>query len=401
MRLRTKKLGDKFRNLVATYWQPGLFYGLLIIFFGLLFWFKLGSLVGGYSPAETQALESSLSLRYIFDHPLNAPFGIMAYLIGLVYTGDQPLFPLRAASTIFALLTLTTFYWLVRHWHGERSAILGTILFGCSAWFLHTARLGTPDVLLFLLLALASGSVWLKHTDNRLVLIAGFGLAAALLYVPGMVGFLVLGALWQTKTLLRLFKKHPWFMSLGSLGMLALISPLAWTIYKTPETARALAGLPADAWPQIMEVLNRLAHIPYNLLLRGPADPGHWLGRVPILDAFSVVMLILGAYLYIRHWRLTRSKTVLAALALGTLLVGLAGTVGLSILMPFIYILVAAGIGFMLDRWHQVFPRNIIAQAIAVGLISIAVIAASWHGLRHYFVAWPSAPETKQIFIIK
>jgi hypothetical protein len=274
-------------------------------------------------------------------------------------------------------------------------------LFGCSAWLLHTARLGTPDILLFLLLALASGSVWLKHTDNRVVLLAGFGLAAALLYIPGLVWFLVLGALWQVKTIFRLFKKHPLFMGLGSLGMLALISPLAWALYKAPETLKVLAGLPGEAWPKVLDVLNNLAHVPYNLVLRGPADPEHWLGRVPILDAFCVVMFVLGAYLYWKHWRLTRSKTVGAALVLGVVLVSLGGPVTLSILLPFLYILIAAGIGFMLDRWQLVFPRNIIAQALAVSFISVAVILASWYGLRHYFVAWPSVQETKQIFVVK
>ena len=92
---------------------------------------------------------------------------------------------------------------------------------------------------------------------------------------------------------------------------------------------------------------------------------------------------------------------VAVALIVGSILVSLGGAVSISILMPFIYVLVAAGIGLLLDRWQKVFPRNVIAQAVGVGLVSLAVIAVSWYGLRHYFVAWPNAPATKQVFTIE
>lgn len=367
----------------------------------MLLWFRLGTLVGGYSPNELSTLQASDGLRLILDNPVNAPFSITAYFLGLIHIGEQVIFPLRLAAGFFGLLTLTTFYWLVRHWHGERSAILGTIVFGCSAWFLHTVRLGSPDVLLFLLLALAATSVWLKRTDNRLVLLVGFGVTAALLYIPGMIWVLIAGVAWQGKTIYRLFKQHLALMCLGTVGLLALISPLAWAIYNAPQTAKIIAGLPAEGWPRLAEVAERLAQVPYSLVAHGPANAEIWLGRLPILDAFSVVMFILGAYLYIRHFRLVRSKMVGTALVVGTVLIGLGGAVSLSVLMPFVYIVIAAGIGFMLDRWQKIFPRNVIAQSVSVALISIAVIAASWYGLRHYFVAWPNAPATKQVFTIK
>lgn len=401
MRLRTKKIREKFRNLVATYWQPTVFYGMLIVFFGLLLWFKLGSLVGGYSPAEVQAVKDSLSLQYILNHPLNAPFAILTHFAGLVYWGNDALLPARAVASFLGLVTLTTFYWLVRHWHGERSAILGTIVFGCSAWFLHTARLGTPDVLLFLPLAFIAGGAWVKHTGNRVLLLAGFGLAATLLYVPGMIWLLLAATLWQLKGILRLFKSHPILMAAGSVVLLALVAPLAWVIYKTPEMAKTLVGLPAQGWPQILDVAEKLAHVPYNLFIRGPLNPEHWLGRLPVLEAFSIVMFLFGLYLYVKHWRLLRSKMIGTALIIGTLAIGLGGAVSLSILIPFIYLLVAAGIGFMLEAWQKVFPRNTIAQGVAVCFISLAVIASSWYGLRHYFVAWPNNTDTKQVFVEK
>jgi hypothetical protein len=112
-------------------------------------------------------------------------------------------------------------------------------------------------------------------------------------------------------------------------------------------------------------------------------------------------MLALGAYMYVRHWRLVRSKMVGTLLIVGSILIALGGQVNRSVLISFIYLLIAAGIGLFLDRWLKVFPRNTIAQGVSVGLVSLAVIAASWYGLRHYFVAWPNAPDTKQVFTIR
>jgi hypothetical protein len=201
-----KNYQEKLRNLTATYWQPALYYGVLMVLFGLLLWFRLGSLTGGYSAEEAAALQAGSSLSQIFENPLNAPFTLLTYLFSLIFTGEQALLSVRAAATVIGLLTLTAFYWLVRHWHGERTAVLGTVVFGSSAWFLHTARLGTPDVALFLLLVLVAGSVWFKKTDYYAILFAGFILTAALLYVPGMIWPVLFVTLWQAKTILRFAK---------------------------------------------------------------------------------------------------------------------------------------------------------------------------------------------------
>lgn len=387
---------QQFRNFLATYWQPALLYGLLIAGCGGLLWWKLGSLVGGYSPSEAIALQASTNWRHIFENPINAPFTLVAH--ALQYLGEHSLFLMRATATIFGLATLTVFYWLVRHWHGERAAIFGTILFGCSAWFLHTARLGTPDVALFGLLALAAGTVWIKRTDNRFVLFLLFLFAAGLLYVPGMIWFIALGVIWQWKAIDRIFRRHLGVVTLGAFGLLAVLAPLGRAIYKSPETAKVIAGLPAHGWPQPFEVLQRLADIPLALFIRSPLQPEHWLARLPVLDFFCMVMFGLGLWVFIKNFRLIRTHLMVVALIVGTVLISLGGLVSLSMIIPFVYVAVAAGVGFLLDRWYAVFPRNVIAQGVGIGLVTLAVVVSCWYGLRHYFIAWPAAPATQPIF---
>ena len=388
----------QLRKLWLAYWRPTLFYGALLLIFMSVAWLRLGTLTGGYSADEVATLGASSSFRTIIEQPLNAPFLLLGRLLLLL--GNESAFWMRAAAALLGLCTLTVFYWLVRHWHGERSAVLGTILFGCSAWFLHTSRLGTPDVALFGLLGLVACAMWLRRTENPWVLALTVLVAALLTYVPGMAWLVVAGLAWQWRVIVATSKRHAALTIGCAVGAVALLVPLAMAIYRSPHLALSIAGLPTGGWPQLVESLHRLAAIPFNLFVRGPLSPEHWLGRLPILDAFSIAMLVLGVYLYVRNYRLARVQIVGAAIAIGAVLFSLGGVVSLSLIMPFIYLLIAAGIGFMLDRWHGVFPRNVIAQAVGVVFVTVAVAAACLYGIRHYFVAWPAVPATKQVFVL-
>lgn len=388
----------KVRAIVAKYWQPCGFYGGLLLLVGWLLWWQLGTLTHGYSSDELATLQASSSLHTMLHHPLNAPFTLLAH--ALLYLDPHSLFLMRITATGFGLLTLTVFYWLVRYWHGQRSATFGTIVFGGSAWFLHTARLGTPDVLLFGALGLTACSVWFKHSRKPLPVVLCLVLAAAFLYVPGMIWFIAAGVLWQWKTIDRIFKEHLWMVTLGGFFLLGILAPLGWAIYRTPALAKVVVGLPATGWPQPLGVLRHIAEVPLQLFLRGPLQPEHWLGRLPVLDAFSLAMVFLGSFVYIKHRHLVRTQLMAVILLLGSVLTGLGGAVSLSIIVPFIYILAAAGMGLLLDRWYGVFPRNPIAQTVGLGLVSMAVLATCWYGYRHYFVAWPAAPATQPIFSV-
>lgn len=372
-------------------------FGVMLVGFGWMLYWQLQPLTNGYSANELQTMRASSSLTYIFHHPINAPFTLLAHALLLL---DNHLLMLRLTSVIFGLTTISIFFWLVRHWHDERSAFLGTLVFGTSAWFVHGARLGTPDVLLLLLLALVACGTWLKQRPRAVPLFACFILAAGLAYVPGMIWFIAAGVVWRWKTIDKIFNKQLWMVSLGALLLLVTLAPLGWAIYKTPHIAKELVGLPLNGWPQVLPTIRSIVEVPVYIFLRGPFAPEHWVGRVPLLDAFSVAMCCIGAYLYARHFKLARAKATLTILAIGTILSGLGGAVSLTLLVPFLYLLVATGIGFMLDRWWVVFPRNVIAQGIGLGLVGLAVLVSCWYSLTAYFVVWPNTPTTKAIFVV-
>jgi 4-amino-4-deoxy-L-arabinose transferase-like glycosyltransferase len=362
-------------------------------------WFKLGSLTGGYSQHELQTTLASTGWRHIFEHPLNAPYLVVVRLLS--YLSDNHLLITRIVSAGFGLVTLALFYVLTRYWHGERTALFGTLLFGFSAWFLHTARLGVPDVLLCGILALVACYLWLRHTGSGIALLGCFILAAAMLYVPGMVWFIALGAVLQWKSVDRYFKKNLWAVTAGGLLLIIALVPLGLAIYNHPEIAKVYAGLPATGWPMPLEVLKNIALVPIHLFVQGQVQPEHWLSKLAILDFFTTAMFFLGGYLYIRKARLRRFWLMVTILGAGMILASLGGAVSMTVLIPFLYIVAAGGIGFLIDKWVTVFPRNVIAQTVGYGLVSLAVAITCIYSGRHYFIAWPQALATKAVFAVK
>lgn len=374
--------------------------GTLLLVGGLLFaW--LGGLLPGFAQVEVNSYQtaSSVSLSSLLENPINAPYYLAVKALSLI--GDHGYLWTRVASAIGGLATVGIFMWILSRWFTMRTTILGALMLGTSAWFLHVSRLGTPDILLFGLLALVAGGIWLKRTKNPFVLMLCFVLAGFSLYVPGLIWFVILVALWEWKQIDFLFKRQLWAVPLGVILFMALITPLAWAIYKTPELAKLVAGLPAEGWPNLIQVIQNLGlEVPLALFVRAPADPVTWLGNLPVLDIFAAAMFILGAYVFVKYGRLSRTKMFIPVLALGWVLVAIGGPVTLTILLPFVYIVIAAGVGLFIDSWIEIFPRNPIAKILGAGLVGLAVTIACVFQLRSYFIAWPNNVDTRATYTI-
>jgi hypothetical protein len=310
----------------------------------------------------------------------------------------------RAASPIFGILALAAFAYILRRWYGVRTAVYGSVIFGLSSWFLHVSRFAGPDVLYLwavpTLIALLVA--WDRHHTRRKALYLTTSVLAVLLYIPGIIWLILASLLLQRHLLTDAWTTAKTVVGRISVAFLAgvLLAPLAVALVQTPSLLKTWLGLPAT-FTSPGAVGHGLLHSLSFFVYRGPATPELWLQRAPILNFFGLVMLVLGCMFYAQHIRAPRTRLLISYVLLGGLLFALGGPVTISVLVPLVYLVIAAGFGYLLHEWLQVFPRNPLARAVGFGLMALAVALACLHDLRAYYVAWPHSPATQSAFHVR
>lgn len=368
----------------------------------LLLWFRLGSLTFGNAAAvEVASRNAAISWQAILDNPLNAPYTAVQRLVML--TGHNGVTSMRLVTTLWAILSIVLFYLVARQWHSMRVASLATWLFITSSWFLHTARLATPEILwLVSILALVvlfsprrdTFASWLSFP----ILVATLG---AVLYVPAMVWLVLLSVILRRDNIADAWDASRGFLirSLTILGGLLMLAPLVRALMLTPELIKPWLGFAGFEPPLIM--VKQFLAVPKQLLVSGPLDPVHWLGRLPLLSVFETVMFLLGAYFYLIHLKAARARFIIVLSLLAWLIIGIGGFASLTLIVPVIYLIVTTGIAYMLHEWLKVFPNNPIARSIGIAVIAVAILLTSIYQTRSYFVAWRYSPDTVQAFTEK
>lgn len=390
----------RLRRIVRRNWKTLSAFGALFIVTATALTWKLSSLLPGYSQNEQQTALASTSIHHIWNNPLDAPFHILVKLC--TYITPDDLFATRLASIMVAWVSLVVFCVLLYGWYGKRTAIIGTLIFGTSSSFLHTGRLGTPTVMFLGILGLIACGVWLRERKGAgLAVILGLALAAVLIYTPGMAWFLAAGLLWQWRHIDSAFKNNLGAVSLGAMLFLVGIAPLVWRFYKQPELITSWLRWP-DNFIQPLHFMHNLIDIPLAIFFRGQENPELWLGRMPLLSVFGVIAFILGMYLFWKYFKLARVKLLISMGIVGSVLIAfLDGGVPPMLVAPFVYIVVAVGANYLIERWLEVFPRNPIARSFGIALFSVLIALNCVYHLRGYFIAWPQATVTRNVFTIK
>lgn len=372
---------------------------LAIAILAFLLLYRLGSLVGGLSQQEAASATAAVGWHGIYHNAFYLPLTFVRSLVFFISpTHGQTL--TRLPDVAFGALAVTTFFWLIRSWHGWRTAFFATTLFATAAWTLHVSRLASFDVLYLCVvpvLLLANLELHRKP-ETKLRLFAAVAVLGASLYIPGLVWLVALNIYWQWDDLLAGWKGLKSALQRSLLALSALVwLPLLAVQLTRSGSWREWLGLPAHL-PDITELLKNFARIFVHLFVQGPSTPDLWLARAPVLDVFALVMCGLGIYFYAKHAKAFRAQMLASYFAVGVVLVTLGGNVGLSILIPLLYVTVAAGIAYLLHDWLKVFPRNPLARGVGIGLVSLAIGLASVYNLRAYFVAWPHNTDTHASF---
>jgi hypothetical protein len=368
----------------------------------ILLLYRLGSLVGGLSLNEFLAVSSPVGWHGIYHQPLYLPLEAVRSVVFFLFR-DHGQTLTRLPNTLFGLLAIFSFIWVVRMWHGVRTAICAGALFATSAWVLHVSRLASFDVLyLWALPTLLVTYVKMQRDSTKAWVFYGSLLIwGILLYIPGLVWLLLVNLYASRKAIAKGWRHfNRWWQRL-----IYLLIGIAWLpllTYRLRHLAelKLWLGLPAQLDPPIT-LLKHFVSVFAHLFVRGPQYPELWLGRAPILDIFTLATCLIGLYFYARHLKASRSRLLGSFFLIGAVLVALGGPVGLSLLVPLLYIFAATGIAYLSREWLQTFPLNPLARTLGISLIILAVALVCTYNLRAYFVAWPHNSVTKAIFIYR
>lgn len=387
-------------QFLRAYWHIILLWSIVALGLIFLLGYRLGSLTNGLSPLEVQNLHSYSSLHAILANPMNAPYKVLGWVIGHILPAHSTAL-VHLTSVVFGLATLISFSYSVQRWYGLRAAIFGVILFATSSWFLHVSRVSLLDVeFLWASTTIVALHVLLHaHGDRFFARFAWCIGMVAMIFIPGMVWFVLLNALLQREDIIDSWYDTKNIWSRIALPMVLVVGAglLALAIIRQPHVVLPWLGVPEHVASWI-DMAKRFGSVFSYFVLRGPQNSALWLGRLPILDAFASAMLVGGLLFYVRHVQAPRTRLLAGFFILGALLSALNSSIDFSLLVPIIYLVVTAGIAYVLHEWLRVFPHNPLARGMGIAVVAIVVAAASLYNIRSYYVAWPHAPATRAAF---
>jgi len=388
---------NRFTTLLAQAWRQLLLAIGLLVALGFLMLWRITTAPKNFSLQELATKSNSFSWHKIWHNPINAPFTALERVSFLLFHPTSAI-AIRLTPAIFGGATIILFYSILRFWFDTKTAILGSSLLACTSWFLSFARTNTPDILFMSILLLIGCSLWIKHSLHRNpILLLSAIIAGGSIYIPGMIWFLLIGAVWRWRSIQReLSRTKIWIRVLAVIMVVALVLPLGYAVYKQPSNIWTILGLPSHA-PTVLTILRNFGDSVRSIFYNAPFNPAHTVGHQPVFGVFMDAMFFLGVYQLWRYQSLDRSRILIGVTLIGLVLTGF-GVVSVAVLLPSLYLVVTLGIIYMLDLWYSVFPNNPIARTVGMTMLTLAVIFACTYQLRRYFVAWPNSPTTAAVF---
>lgn len=391
------------RELV-TRWGSEIVAALAIAlgFFVLYAW-RLATLPAHFSPDEVAAKTASASVSAIANNPVNLPHKILQ--LGLQSLGHHGPLAMRSVSVFFIICAVVSFYILIKWWFDRRLALLSTIAFAVSPSVIIAARNATTTSLLICALtAMMTSYLWLQaaRKSELAALICFFTIAALSLYVPGMIWVIAIGAIFFSQRLLRQARSYHNLLPYILLLIFTVLSiPLIFVAISKPMVGREILLLPDHLW-SITESLKSIAWTGLGFVWRTRNNLPTTLGYLPVFDIFAIITAVFGVFHLLKQYSRRRTYVIIGSIAIVIIAAGLRADFLLcSLVISMMYILVAAGLDYLLNEWFSVFPRNPIARWTAIFVLSFTLLVHVIYGVRYALIAWPTAPETKTIYMLK
>jgi 4-amino-4-deoxy-L-arabinose transferase-like glycosyltransferase len=373
---------------------------ILIASFFVLYVWRLGTLVPGLSKNEDTARIASGSLHNILNNPFYAPHKAIQYFFQLLdYHGA---FWMRSASVFFILIFLASLYFLLRLWFGSFVAAAGTLLFATTPWVIILSRSATPDIMLLSPIFLIFTYVFLSRTTTK-VTISWFLFILALalsFYTPGMVWFILIAFIFGNKRIVRTILKVKGVYSIAGLTVLfLLLLPLGYALSQHASLFKELLGLPQN-FLSLAGTIESGTNAVSSLFIKLRQSIDYTVGEFALLNIAQVALTLIG---FLSMWKRARrpALSLVALLVISLLLATLNNNIiFLSLGIPSIAILDAAGLRYLYKRWFAVFPLNPLAKAFAIILVCSVLLAHVLYGVRYALLAWPHNVETRKTYVI-
>lgn len=385
-----RRAGDLFEQ----YWRMLLAgaIALTVLYFALFH--GISHLAPAYSALELATQKSAASLQTIWHTPIDAPFKLLIWLPFSL--GHHSVLWTRLAAAFVGTITVALFYMVLVHLFSRRVALLSTVLFIFSTGVLHASRLGSPLIMQVFGIVVLMASVPL-YTKTRLKIMPLYLIIvtlALLFYTPVMAWFILAGGIVTGKRVVQMFSKlsvkHKILMPLL---FAVLVTPLLLSIVRTPHLAFTVLGLPQTV-PAFGANLFTFAK---SLVWHGVGPAEIMLVGAPIINVIEVGLIAAGGVVMVRSITLKSNLFIAGGMLLLIVLIGLGETTYIP-LVPFLFLLLASGIFYLLNEWFDVFPVNPVANVLGILAITLVVATSMLFHIRSYFVAWPHSSATHAVF---
>ena len=309
---------------------------------------------------------------------VNAPWLILEALAIKLY--GMTIFALRLPALFLVVTSILTMMLAIRAIYRPSLAMMGGLLMACSAFTISLGRAGTPAVMTVLLLALAIlFGYYVVNTKRKAAPAIGLALdLVALSYMSGglyIVVALAVVALLHPKSRYTI-KRHKKLLAGIAVAYLILLLVPMLLIGKSRTT---LASLLAIGTPSPTN-LHQLAagYVAGSAGLTGGL-------MTPMLTITGAIMVVIGLITLARRGGLLslRSYVIISLLVAGVSMATFNPDYIYLLFVPTILLEVIA-IGYIVDKWHGLFPQNPYARSLAILALSILIGSISLLDINRY-----------------
>ncbi len=315
-----KKHWKTLKRSITAHWQIRILVVAVVAGITLLLTYALSNLVGGMSASEfglqQRLAANQIQLETLAQSPIFLPYTALLYLMQYTpFTGQAAV---RVVGVFFGLLSVAGMYYIFSKWYTSRIALLGIVLYATTSWFLHTSRYADPAVS-YLLSPLLIGAMIALQAKARSRLAMGsavvFGMSA--IYIPGFIWLILPALVIKRRVILAALSLQPlWFKILtGILGSMMIMPLLVMVIKPLPgvsalDNVLSILGFPVDNFPSPLTMVSTIRDSIGDIFVYSTAGPTYLPGHMPWLDICTVLLVVLGAFQFLKYRSLDRSKLI-------------------------------------------------------------------------------------------